>query len=62
MGEEQLVLVGCSLSGDWVLCLLCALSFNIILARRKDGSSRTVCGEQAESGAGALIRGASPEG
>lgn len=58
--EERLVSVDCSLSANWVLCLPCALFFNIVLAHRKEKSSRTVCSEQAEGGAGATRKDSFP--
>lgn len=61
MGEDLLVSVGCSLSASWVLCLPCALAFNIVLARRMEESSRTVCSEQSESRLVQFIRGAFSE-
>lgn len=61
MGEELLVPVGCSLSENWVLCLPCAPSFNIVPAGRKEESSTTVCSEEVESSAGATHRGSFPD-
>lgn len=60
MGEELLEPVGCSLSANEVVCLPCTLSFNVVPACRKEGSSRTVRSEQAESGAGAACKGSIP--
>lgn len=58
--EERLVSVDCSLSANCILCLPCALFFNIVLAHRKEKSSRTVCSEQAEGGAGATHKDSFP--